>query len=288
VPADGLASANYGPEINKLQRKEPKNMNDNQGDQPASFPPCCPELTKDDVCDVLDFHYRQLYTTSVERQTVQVEVIINASLERCPGPLALGDLIYSQTLLPGEKVRLFTTDRRTRFTLDSATKVSYRTEQTQEEHFYMSSMSDFMSDVTVRDSARATNTSKGSAQGHGETSGAIQPLFGGSSVDVSCYYSAESTSDFLRELSKHARSSHHAAEMGTRAASAVSVGEVQTRTHTETESQDHFESSSREFANPNKCHAITFYFYRINKTQTVRFKLESILRRVIAKSWPPE
>jgi hypothetical protein len=69
--------------------------------------------------------------------------------------------------------------------------------------------------------------------------------------------------------------------MGSRAASSISIGEVQTRTHIEGESEDHFESSSREFSNPNKCRAITFYFYRINKTQTVKFTLESIERRVI-------
>jgi hypothetical protein len=69
--------------------------------------------------------------------------------------------------------------------------------------------------------------------------------------------------------------------MGTRAASSVSVGEVSSRTHTEGESSDHFESASREFSNPNKCHAVTFFFYQINKTQTVRFKIVAIQRRVI-------
>lgn len=243
--------------------------------------PCCPSLEPDRVCDVLDFHYRQIHNTIVGRQNVQVEVIIHARLERCPGPLVLGDLLYSTTLLPGEKVRLFTTDRRTRFSFDSATKVSYRNEQTSEERFYMASMSDFMSDVTSRDSIRASNKSKGSAEGHGETSGAIESFFAGPSVDVSGSYSAESTSDFLRELSTHAQSSSRRTEMGVRAASSTSVGEVQTRTHTQGESQDHFESSSREFANPNRCHAVTFFFYQINKRQTVKFTIESIERRVI-------
>ena len=67
----------------------------------------------------------------------------------------------------------------------------------------------------------------------------------------------------------------------TRAASSVSVGEVQSRSHAEGESEDHFESASRVFANPNRCHAVTFYFYQINKTQTVRLRLEAIRRRVI-------
>src|SRR5262245_38829667 len=93
---------------------------------PASYPPCCPELKQDDVCDVLDFHYRLIHFANVvpgdRRQTIPVEVIIHSRLQRCPGPLVLGDLVYSQTLLPGEKVRLFTSDRRTRYTFDSSTK----------------------------------------------------------------------------------------------------------------------------------------------------------------------
>lgn len=240
--------------------------------------PCCPPLETKPVCDVMDFHYRLLHQ---QQSRVPVEVIVHARLQRCPGPLALGDLAYSTTLFPGEKVRLFTTDRRSRFTYDSATKVSYRNEQTQEEHFYMSSWSDFMSDLSIRDSGRSSNRNKAHFDTHGETSGFFETVFGGPSVDVSGNFSSESTSDFLRELSQHASASHHRAEMGARASSTVSIGEVQSRTHIETESQDHFESSSREFSNPNKCHAVTFYFYRINKIQNVKFSIESIERRVI-------
>jgi len=247
--------------------------------------PCCPALETDQPCDALDFHYRLTHNTVVvnndQRQIVPVEVTIHARIERCPGPLALGDLVYSATLLPGEKVRLFTSDRRTRFTFDSSTKVSYRNEQASEERFYMASLNDFMSDVTVRDSTKTTNTAKGSSQGHAGTSSLLGSIFNGPSVDVSGSYDSSSTGTFLRELSQHASSSHRRAEMGTRAASSVAIGEVQTRTHTEGESQDHFESSSREFANLNHCHAVTFFFYQINKTQTVKFTLEAIERRVI-------
>ncbi len=37
--------------------------------------------------------------------------------------------MYSTTLLPGEQVRLATTDRRSRFSFDSESKLSYRSEQ---------------------------------------------------------------------------------------------------------------------------------------------------------------
>ena len=245
--------------------------------------PCCPALETDKVCDVLDFHYRLKHNTDVVSggRRVQVEVIIHARFERCPGPMTLGDLTYSTTLLPGEKVRLFTADRRTRFSFDSASRVSYRNEQTSEERFYMASLHDSMSDVSVRDSSTATSSSHGSAKGHGGTSGAVESFLFGPSVDVSGSYEASSTNTFLRQLTQHASASDRRSEMGTRAASSVSVGEVQTRVHTEGESEDHFESASREFANPNKCHAVTFFFYQINKTQKVRYTIESIERRVI-------
>jgi hypothetical protein len=247
--------------------------------------PCCPQLDPDRSCDALDFHYRLIHiaTVNVDNQTrrLPVEVVLHARLERCPGPLALGDLVYSTTLLPGEKVRLFSADRRTRFSLDSATSVSYRHEQTSEERYFMSSMSDFMSDLTVRDEARSANQKRGSFETHAGTSGALEAFFSGPSVDVKGSYSAESTSEFLRELNQHARASSERSVEATRAASSVSVGEVQSRSHSEGESEDHFESASRVFANPNRCHAVTFYFYQINKTQTVRLTLEAIRRRVI-------
>lgn len=245
--------------------------------------PCCPALVKDAACDVLDFHYRTRHTTSVVAggRRVQVEVLIHARLERCPGPMALGDLVYSTTLLPGEKVRLFTADRRTRFSFDAESKVSYRHEQTSEERFYMTSMHDFMSDLSVRDSGTASASSHGSTEGHGGTSSALETLFLGPSVDVSGSYDASATSSFLRELSQHASASDRRSETATRVANSVSVGEVSSRSHSEGESEDHFESASREFANPNRCHAVTYYFYQINKTQVVRFRIVAIQRRVI-------
>lgn len=257
-------------------------MNTSASDEQMDVP-CCPALTKDTVCDVVDFHYRTRHTTNVTAggRRVQVEVLIHARLERCPGPMTLGDLVYSTTLLPGEKVRLFTSDRRTRFSVDSESKVSYRHEQTSEERYYMSSMHDFMSDLSVRDSGSANASNRGSARGHGETSSALGAIFSGPSVDVSGSYDASSTSSFLRELSQHASASDRRSETATRAASSVSVGEVSSRSHTEGESEDHFESSSREFANPNRCHAVTYFFYQINKTQTVKFRIVAIQRRVI-------
>ncbi|HEX4617984.1 MAG TPA: hypothetical protein VH230_18955 [Stellaceae bacterium] len=245
--------------------------------------PCCPEMTRDDTCDILDFHYRLNRQVTLAQTGAQalipVEIKLHFRLTRCPGPFVLGNLLYTNTLFPGEKVKLFTSDRRTKFTFDSTTQLSYRNTQTTEESFFMHQMSDMLFDTSSRDSGKSSNQSHAHVDGHGDAGVDILGL--GGSANMSGNFDANSLSTFLNEHSSHAQSSANAAEMGVRKSASVSVGEVQTRTHTQTESEDHYESSSREFSNPNKCHAVTFLFYQINKMQTVTYRLEAIERRVI-------
>jgi hypothetical protein len=208
-------------------------------------------------------------------------------MERCPGPLTQGDLAYTTTLLPGEQVRLFTSDRRSRFTFDSESKVSYRNQSMSTESYYMAGMAQSMSNLSILDQSKATSDFSESSFGGGAGGGFS--LFGlvsfGGSVSGSSH-NAHSVNTFVRSLSQHAESSSRHVETGTHAANSISIGEVESRTHTEGESQDHFESASRVFKNPNQCHALTFYFFRINKSQTVRWTLESIERHVIDAAAP--
>ena len=105
---------------------------------------CCPVLENVKQCDVLDFRYRLPFrprlATNLGASGVRVEVVLRFRLERCPGPLTQGDLAYTTTLLPGEQVRLFTSDRRTRFTLDTESKVAYRNQSMSTESYYMAGM----------------------------------------------------------------------------------------------------------------------------------------------------
>jgi len=274
-----------------LEAKQKENIMSDQsktaGKQPAHLAaiPCCPPLPPLDVCDKLDFFYRLNHDVSVavrgrQRNTiVPVEVKLHFRLTRCRGPMALGDLSYTTTLLPGEKVKLFTADRRTRFTFDSSSSLSYRNTQSSEESMYMQSMSDSLFDTNSRDTANSSNQSHAHVDGKADAGVDILGL--GGSASMSGNFDANSTATFAAEHTAHAQSSHHSSEQGVRKASSVSVGEVQSRSHAEGQSDDHFESASREFTNPNQCHAVTFLFYQINKTQTVKYTLEAIERRVI-------
>lgn len=249
----------------------------------AKFP-CCPTLKQGECCDRLNFKYKLTHTADVEvagrSTTVPVDVTIVASYERCSGDFVVGDLAYTTTLLPGEKVHLFSTDRRSRFSFDTETELSYRHAQATEENFYMTSVAREMSELTVSESGSSSSHMWGNwgAEMDSYYASAIMAGTAGGSIDG--HYDDQSTRDFARSLSVHADSSHSRAVSATRTSSAISIGEVSTRAHAEGESETHLEASSRQFSNRNRCHALTFFFWRINRKQTVRFTILSIERAV--------
>ena len=127
---------------------------------PSSMPTpatveCCPQLEPCEVCDVLNFPYRlpfrPLVAAGDQRQVVPVEVTLHYRLTRCSGPLSLGDLLYTTTLLPGERVQLLSSDRHTRFSFDSETNLSYHNETTSEESYYAAGMAYGMSNLNLLD-----------------------------------------------------------------------------------------------------------------------------------------
>ncbi len=262
------------------------------GNQPGNAPnltkyedlPCCPQLDTAPTCDVIDLRRRLVFPTHVRTPDgllLKVEVILHTRFTRCSGPLALGDLVYTTTLLPGEQVRLATTDRRSRFSFDSETNLSYRSEQMSEEQYRMSALRAFLSDENVVDRGSDRASSRDAWDFHGDAGGGIGFFSVSADTNARGSHSAQSAQDYLREHRAHAEMSDHQSIEATRKAHSLSIGAVDSRTHKDGESQDHFESSSRVFANPNQCHAVTYLFYRINKTETIRFELLAIERRVI-------
>lgn len=257
----------------------------------SSALPCCPELIKDDHCDIINFSRVLTYPTSVlaaNRRRVNVEVILHFKFSRCTLGLTLGDPAYSTTLLPGEKVRLSTTDRRSRFTYDSETKLSYRSEQISEEQYFMTATQKYLADASAAQSGHAESSDEGHWDFHGDAEGSIGifSLSASASTNASGNHNSSSVSDFLNQQHTHVQSSASQAVSATRKAHSVSVGEVSSRTHIEGESEDHFEASSREFVNYNKCHAVTYMFYRLNKKQKIKFELVAIERRVLDDNAP--
>lgn len=215
---------------------------------------------------------------------MEAEVILHFRFKRCTLGLTLGDPIYTTTLLPGEKVKLASTDRRSRFTYDSESKLSYRSEQISEEQYYMTAFQNYVSDGANSQSGNVNESSSSDWNFHGDAHGSAGlSLFGGhadASTNANGSHNSASALDYLHEQKSHAQASATQAVGETHKAHSVSVGEVSSRTHIEGESEDHFEASSREFSNPNQCHAVTFLFYRLNKKQQVSYELTEVQRRI--------
>jgi len=243
---------------------------------------CCPELRRRPICDTLYLRYRLPFRPRVGQggHIVPVEVVLHFRFERCSGPLVIGDPVYSTTLLPGEQVRLFTSNRHNRWSYDSESSLSYRHETTSEESFLTAGVAQAMSDLTINESGAAISTYEESwAEGGGGASFSFLGFsIGGGGGGGS--YDAQSLHAFGRSLSRHAESASAYVAAGVRKKSTTSVGEVERRTHAQSESEAHYESSSRMFSNPNRCRAVTYLFYRIDKVQHIRFRLVAIERRV--------
>jgi len=245
---------------------------------------CCPQLEPCQVCDELDVRYRLPFRRTIRsgerQQVVTVLVTLHFRFRRCAGPLSLGDLLYTTTLLPGEQVRLFTSDRHSRFTFDSSSQLAYRHHNSSEESYYTAGMAHAMSNLSiVENENKSTSYSESSVSGGGSAGIDLGIVEIGGGVSGSSF-DASSASTLARSLSRHAESSSRHVEVGVRAASSTSVGEVNRREHAQGQSEDHFESASRVFANPNKCHAITFLFHRIDKCQEVSLELVAVERQV--------
>lgn len=246
--------------------------------------PCCPELLKDSNCDVLVFTRTLNYPLSIkgqERQTALVaQLLISFKLSRCTIGNVLGDPVYTTTLLPGEKVRLVTTDRRSKFTYDASTQLSYRSEQISEEQYFMKASQSYFSDMENNQSGNQNSENKDHWDFSGGSSSSIDinPFSPGvdSNSNSTKNHNSSSTLDYLNSQSSNMRASATQAVNATQKAHSISIGEVATKVHAEGQSEDHFESSSREFSNPNGCHAISYFFYRMNKKQVVKFELVSI------------
>ena len=133
--------------------------------------------------------------------------ILHFRFERCSGELTLGDLIYTTTLLPSEQVRLFTSDRNSRWSFDSETNLAYRHETTSEESFLVAGMASAMSDLTIVENGNAISSYSESAVSGGGGAGLDLGIFEiGGSVSASSF-SASSASAFARNFSSHAESS---------------------------------------------------------------------------------
>lgn len=244
----------------------------------ASEPPLPANLVANPAKDVIQRDYRHLLWTNADGVELKapVEVLVRTHLERTAGDYVLGDLVYTLSLLPGESVQMFSTDRRTRFSIDSTTNIGFHTAATFEDHMYVSSMDSFFGQLNAQQWAHADAGTSGSFKSHAEASGAFESFFSGPEADMNGSFNVNSFADFVGGMSAQASAAHHMSATATNTASAVSVGAIGIRNNIEGKVDTHVEMNYRSFRNPSRTRAITFYFFQIRRMHRVRFWVDSI------------
>lgn len=252
--------------------------------------PCCPELIKDDNCDEIYFTRTLNYPIRYnEKLTFNGQLILGFKLKRCSKGLVLGDPVYTTTLLPGEKVRLLSTDKRTKFKYDAELHSSYRNEQLSEESYFMTATQEYFSQYENTQEDTGTSSNKGHWDFKGEVEGSLSWLgLGGASASTNEKYNYDnsSTFDYLLKQSSNMKSSATQAANVTQTAHSLSIGEVNTKQSIEGSTEEQYESSSRVFENYNKAHAVNYLFYRLNKKQVIHFELVKIERIIHISTTP--
>jgi hypothetical protein len=232
--------------------------------------------------DCIDVHYRFKYpaTITIDGITRQVNTEVTACflLELQQMGLSPGELIYKTTLLPGEKVRLFSLGRFS--DTENSTDQNPSAEQ-YETKYYLKKMNDYL----IKAKYGKTNTgiykdNEGHLSNPNNTR-LIKTIFGGPSVEISGCHSAQTINDFFVNIKKQIKSSHKYSIKALQNSNKIHIGEVQSRITSEVENMDHYESYSRMFRNLNQHQAVTYYFYQIIMKQMIRFELKSVQRRVI-------
>jgi len=228
--------------------------------------------------DVVRREFRHLLWTDGNGDLLKapVEVVVTTRLERTAGKYLLGDLVYTLSLLPGEEVRMFSTDRRTQFSVNTQTNIGTYASATFEDQMYMSSMDSFFGQLSSSQWAHGEAGSSGSFQAHGEASGAFESFFSGPSADMNGSFNTNSFADFVGGMSAQASTAHNMSATATNTASAVSVGAVGIRNNIEGKVDTHVEMNYRSFRNPSRTRAVTFYFFQIRRAHTVKFCVDSI------------
>ena len=225
-------------------------------------PPFPANLVARPASDIIQRDFRHLLWTTADGVELKapVEVVVRTHLERTAGEYVLGDLVYTLSLLPGEQVQMFSTDRRTQFSIDSQTNIGFHTAATFEDHMYLSSMDSFFGQLNASQWAHADAGTSGSFKSHGEASGAFESFFSGPDADMNGSFNTNSSPISSAACRRTASAAHHMSATATNTASAVSVGAVGIRNNIEGKVDTHVEMDYRSFRNPSRTRAITSTF----------------------------
>ena len=235
------------------------------------------DLKQVQPCDEIVLDYRLPYLVG----RVPIEIAFRIRMKRCTKGTALGNLLYSTTLLPGERVRLSFRNRHSiaRFTKEEATRSELSA--VSEEQGFVESFVNSATNFESRREARSETDDEYSFKTKGGTSGFFETIFSGPSVKASGQYNSHSTREYFDQLSQHMDSSLETATQWARGRESQVISQVDHHVEATTEYDERLDAGIRTFSNPNACHTINFFYYQVVKLQEITIELERVTYRVI-------
>ena len=240
--------------------------------------PCPPFAMKPEpTCDITNLTYR----LNVVVGHRLVEMALHYEVERCSLEYTLGDLIYSTTLLPGERVWLSFRNRHSVSRLTEDTAFSASTYARSSESLWMDTYRNLATDIDWKAGEMMRSSSHSEFETKAEGGYTSFLFWGGGDVKVSGKYDRNSASDFFSESQRHLRSSFHQTNEISRTSESTAITEINSHRSVEQELRDELKAGVRVFQNINKCHTLTFLFYQICRRQRIRIKLSGVSYRAL-------
>lgn len=242
--------------------------------------PCLPlPMKPEPTCDIMNLNYRLRVVAPKAKRFVWLG--LHYEVERCSLEYTLGDLIYSTTLLPQEKVWLSFRNRHSVSRLTEDVSYSASTHARSSESLWMDTFRNLATDTLMTDKTRTRSSSQSSFETKGEGGYWSFLFWGGGDVETEGKFDSQSAMDYSREVRRHLRSSFHQTNEITRTAESTSITEISSHRAVERELRDELKAGVRVFQNINHCHTLTFLFYSIARRQHVRISLTGVSYRAV-------
>jgi len=231
------------------------------------------------TCDVMNLNFRFRVIAPKNKKFVWVD--LHYELKRCSLEYTLGDLLYSTTLLPQEKVWLSFRNRHSVSRLTEDTSFSAYCHAKSSESIWMDTYRNLATDISKSDNIRTRSSSQSSFETKADGGYWSFLFWGGGDVSAEGKFDSNSAYDYSREINQHLRSSFHQTNEINRTAESTSITEVSSHRSVEKEINDEVKAGVRVFQNINHCHTLTFLFYNIARRQEVRIKLTGVSYQAI-------
>lgn len=241
----------------------------------------------DNASNITDQAYTSLLSSVLssfasvpDNNALTVDVMVRYRLVRVSKKHVKGKILYSTTLLPGEKSKIFASSSHSDSTYNASSKNREYNESTSVEGSFMNAVQNSMTNhaYNASSSTNQQNHSSNSSWNAGGSAGLNLGIVsiggggggGGSSSDFSS--AVDMSSQFVDSI--HSAASQAAISVSSNRT--TNIRESSSDTNIQTETNATVGAYTREIHNANKACPVTYYFRSIDKCMEVRLELVNV------------